>query len=208
MDFPPLSNSFTVSLPEWIRDELANVPDVILDRDERMALVNRLADRNWREGNGGPFAALIAETDTGRIVSVGVNVVLATNISLGHAEVTAIGMAQTRLGAWDLGGIRADGTPQPAHELLVNWRPCVQCYGAAMWSGIRTLVLAGSGPECEELTTFDEGPMIDDWAAAFEARGIRVIEGIRREEAVDVFRAYRAAVDGGTVTVYNARSGE
>jgi tRNA(Arg) A34 adenosine deaminase TadA len=208
VEFPPLATGFTISLPDWIRHELAGVPDVIPDREERMALVNRLADRNWREGNGGPFAAMVAETETGRIVSVGVNVVLGSNISLGHAEVTAIGMAQARLSAWDLGGMRADGTPQPAHELLVNWRPCVQCYGAAMWSGIRTLILAGSGPELEELTTFDEGPMIDDWADAFEARGIRVIQGLRREEAVDVFRAYRDAVVSGAVTVYNARSGD
>ena len=198
-----LQSTFTISLPGWIQDELAEVPEIIPSRDERMALVNRLADRNWREGNGGPFAALIAETQTGRIVAVGVNVVLASNISLGHAEVTAIGMAQARLGSWDLGG---DG--QPEHELLVNWRPCVQCYGAAMWSGIRTLVIAGSGPECEDLTTFDEGPMIGDWAGAFEARGIRVIQDLRRDEAVDVFRAYRDAVDAGRVTVYNARSGD
>ena len=198
-----LQSTFTISLPGWIQDELAEVPEIIPSRDERMALVNRLADRNWREGNGGPFAALIAETQTGRIVAVGVNVVLASNISLGHAEVTAIGMAQARLGSWDLGG---DG--QPEHELLVNWRPCVQCYGAAMWSGIRTLVIAGSGPECEDLTTFDEGPMIGDWADAFEARGIRVIQDLRRDEAVDVFRAYRDAVDAGRVTVYNARSGD
>jgi tRNA(Arg) A34 adenosine deaminase TadA len=203
MHFPPLATSFTIALPDWIRDELADVPDVIPERSERMALVNRLADRNWREGNGGPFAAMVAETGTGRIVSVGVNVVLATNISSGHAEVTALGMAQARLGAWDLGG---EGLPD--HELLVNWRPCVQCYGAAMWSGIRTLVLAGSGPELEELTTFDEGPMIDDWAEAFEARGIHVIQGIRRDEAVDVFRSYRDAVDDGGVTVYNARAGD
>jgi len=203
VDFPPLAAQFTISLPGWVRDELADVSEVIPSRDERMAVVNRLADRNWREGNGGPFAAMIAETATGRIVSVGVNVVLATNISLGHAEVTAIGMAQTRLGTWDLGG---DG--QPEHELLVNWRPCVQCYGATMWSGIRTLVIAGSGPECEDLTTFDEGPMIDDWAGAFEERGIRVIQDLRRDEAVDVFRAYRAAVESGGVTVYNARAAD
>ncbi|GAB3284190.1 nucleoside deaminase [Microbacterium sp. MEC084] len=202
MDFPPLATRFTIELPEWIRDELADVPDVIPSRDERMALVNRLADRNWREGNGGPFAAMVAETATGRIVSVGVNVVLKTNISSGHAEVTALGLAQARLGAWDLGG---EG--QAEHELLVNWRPCVQCYGAAMWSGIRTLIIAGSGPECEDLTTFDEGPMIADWAGAFEARGIRVVQDLRRDEAVDVFRAYREAVDGGGVTVYNARNG-
>jgi len=208
MHFPPLAASFRIDLPEWVRDELSDVPDAIPDREQRMALVNRLADRNWREGNGGPFAALVAETDTGRIVSVGVNVVLASNISSAHAEVTALGMAQARVGAWDLGGLTPDGAPRPDHELMVNWRPCVQCYGAAMWSGIRTLVIAGSGPELEDLTTFDEGPMIADWAEAFEARGIRVVQGLRREEAVDVFRAYRQAIVAGGVTVYNARSAD
>ncbi|GAA4780057.1 MULTISPECIES: nucleoside deaminase [Microbacterium] len=200
MEFPPLATSYTIALPEWVADELADVPDVLPTLDERMALVNRLADRNWREGNGGPFAALVAEADTGRIVSVGVNVVLSTGITSGHAEVTALGLAQARVGAWDLGG---EG--QPRHELVVNWRPCVQCYGAAMWSGITTLAIAGSGPEVEEITTFDEGPMIDDWAAAFEARGITVIDPVAKDEAIAVFRAYRTAVDDGSITVYNAR---
>ncbi|WOF23561.1 hypothetical protein N8K70_02465 [Microbacterium betulae] len=200
MEFPPLAASYTIALPSWIEDELADVPDVVPTLEERMALVNRLADRNWREGNGGPFAALVAEADTGRIVSVGVNVVLSTGVTSGHAEVTALGLAQARVGAWDLGG-----AGQPRHELVVNWRPCVQCYGAAMWSGITTLAIAGSGPECEEITTFDEGPMIEDWAAAFEARGIAVIDGVAKDEAIAVFREYRAAADAGAITVYNAR---
>jgi tRNA(Arg) A34 adenosine deaminase TadA len=194
------ASAFTIALPEWIDDALSKVPDVIPDRAERMHLVHALADRNWREGNGGPFAALVAESATGRIVSVGVNVVLASGVSSGHAEVTALGVAQRAIDGWDLGG---DG--QPEHELVVNWRPCVQCYGAAMWSGVRTLVVAGSGPELEEITTFDEGPMREDWAEQFEARGIQVVDGVLRDEALAVFRAYREAVDAGGITVYNAR---
>lgn len=87
-----------------------------------MGLVHTLAGRNFREGNGGPFAAIVVERDSGRLVSVGVNVVLASGVSSGHAEVTALGLAQTALSTWDLGG---EGLP--AHELVVNWRPCVQC---------------------------------------------------------------------------------
>ncbi|MGO1543341.1 MAG: hypothetical protein ACTHXA_03275 [Gulosibacter sp.] len=200
MEFPPLASSFEIALPDWIADELAEVPDVLPDRQDRVALVNRLAARNWREGNGGPFAAVVAEADTGRIVSVGVNVVLSSGVTSAHAEVTALGLAQARLGKWNLGGERL-----PAHELVVNWRPCVQCYGAAMWSGITTLALAGSGPEVEELTTFDEGPMIDNWAEEFERRGIRVLDGLAREDALAVFREYREALDAGEITVYNAR---
>ena len=203
MDMAYFATGYAVNLPDWIADELHGVPDIIPDRAERMALVHRLADRNWREGNGGPFAALVAESDTGRIISVGVNVVLGSGISSAHAEVTALGTAQARVGSWDLG---AEGLSP--HELVVNWRPCVQCYGATMWSGVRTLVVAGSGPELEEITTFDEGPMVEDWAEQFEARGIVVVQDVLRDEALAVFRAYRAAVDDGGILVYNARSGD
>lgn len=168
-----------------------------------MRLVHRLADRNWREGNGGPFAALVAERDTGRIVSVGVNVVLASGVSSAHAEVVALGLAQTATGGWDLGGAGL-----PVHELVVNWRPCVQCYGATLWSGVRSLVVAGQGPELEEITTFDEGPLGADWAEQFEARGIEVVGDVLRDEALAVFRDYREAVDtAAKIVVYNARGG-
>lgn len=198
-----ISTEYRIALPPWVRDELATVPDVVPEPADRMRLVHRLADRNWREGNGGPFAALVAESETGRIVSVGVNVVLGSGVSSGHAEVVALGLAQTRRGTWDLGG-----AGMPGHELVVNWRPCVQCYGAAMWSGVRTLVVAGEGPELEEITTFDEGPLGDDWAEQFQRRGIRVVKDVLRDEALAVFGAYREAVDAGALTVYNARQGE
>jgi tRNA(Arg) A34 adenosine deaminase TadA len=189
------ATSLDASLPEWLLTLLPELPDVLPTAEERMDLVNDLADRNWRAGNGGPFAAIVVDADSGRLVSVGVNVVLSSGISGMHAEVMALGLAQRTLGRWDLG----EGGAQL--ELVVNWRPCVMCYGATMWSGVRSLVVAGSGPELEELTGFDEGPVVTDWDAQFEARGIRVREGVRRAEALDVYRAYGAA----DTLVYNAR---
>lgn len=191
----PIATSFTMTLPAWLVDEADTLPAVLPTLEERMALVNRLADRNWREGNGGPFAAIVVDDTTGELVSAGVNVVLSTGKSSGHAEVMALGLAQQRLDRWDLG---ADGANL---SLVVNWRPCVQCYGATMWSGVRSLVVAGSGPELEELSGFDEGPMVADWAEQFEARGIRVTQDVGREEALEVYRAYGASDS----LVYNAR---
>jgi tRNA(Arg) A34 adenosine deaminase TadA len=200
MDTSALAHSFTIALPAWVDDELADVPAVLPTREDRMALVHRLAGRNFLEGNGGPFAAVVVDTDSGELVSAGVNVVLSTGISSGHAEVTALGLAQTRTGSWDLG---AGGARR---ELVVNWRPCAQCYGATLWSGVRTLVVAGSGPELEEISGFDEGPVRDDWAEQFEARGIAVVSDVLREEALDVYRAYAAHVAATGATVYNARN--
>lgn len=190
-----LATDLHASLPEWLVPEIDSLPAVLPTLEDRMDLVNRLADRNWREGSGGPFAAIVVDSATGALVSAGVNVVLASGLSSMHAEVTTLGLAQTALGRWDLG---ADGADL---QLVVNWRPCVMCYGATMWSGVRSLVVAGQGPLLEELTGFDEGPVVDDWAAQFEARGIRVTVGVRHEEAVAVFRAYG---DSDSL-VYNAR---
>ncbi|PWJ53778.1 tRNA(Arg) A34 adenosine deaminase TadA [Quadrisphaera granulorum] len=195
-----LPTRFTLALPEWVAEELADVPSALPTLEDRMAVVNRLASRNHREGGGGPFAALVVRTDTGEVVSAGVNVVLGSGISSGHAEVMALGLAQVATGTWDLGGVG-----QPEHELVVNWRPCIQCYGAAMWSGVRRLVVAGEGRELEEITGFDEGPLGADWAEQFAARGITVVTDVLREEALAVYREYRAEADGGRALVYNAR---
>lgn len=190
-----LATSFGATLPDWLLADLDSLPSTIASNDERMRLVNDLADRNWRAGNGGPFAAIVVDNATGALVSVGVNVVLSSGLTSAHAEVTALSLAQTALGRWDLGAGDAD------LALIVNWRPCVQCYGATMWSGVRELVVAGAGPLLEELTGFDEGPMVSDWAEQFEARGIRVTAGVGYDEAVAVYRAYGAS----DATVYNAR---
>jgi tRNA(Arg) A34 adenosine deaminase TadA len=153
-----------------------------------------LADRNHREGSGGPFAALVADAATGEIISVGVNLVLAANLSSLHAEVVALSLAQTHLAGWNLGGA--------GRELLVNWRPCVMCYGATMWSGIERLVIAGEGDIVETLTGFDEGPMRADWKEQFAARGITVVTDVLREDAIKTFTEYGARTD---TVVYNGR---
>jgi tRNA(Arg) A34 adenosine deaminase TadA len=190
-----LATTFGASLPDWLVSDLEHLPRTLPTDADRMRLVNDLADRNWRAGNGGPFAAIVVDETTGELVSVGVNVVLSSGLTATHAEVTALSLAQQALGRWDLG---ADGADL---ALVVNWRPCVQCYGATMWSGVRSLVVAGEGPLLEELTGFDEGPVVQDWAEQFEKRGIRVTVGVGHDDAVAVYRAYGDS----DAVVYNAR---
>ncbi|SEI81546.1 nucleoside deaminase [Demequina mangrovi] len=189
-----LATSVTLSLPRWLIDQIPDLPGTLATPEDQMALVHRLADRNWREGGGGPFAAIVVDAGTGELVSVGVNVVLGSGVSAGHAEVMALALAQQRLGTWDLGAERD-------LALVVNWRPCVQCYGATLWSGVKHLVVAGEGPELERLTRFDEGPVVRDWAEQFEARGITVTSDVLRDQALAVYRAYGES----SATVYNAR---
>lgn len=194
---PTMPARLTIEMPAWLTATLPTLPTRLTNDTQRMRLVNQLAERNHLEGTGGPFAALTTDTGTGELLSVGVNLVLASGLSTAHAEVVALSIAEARLCRWDLGADDA------VIDLTVNWRPCVMCYGAAMWSGIRRLVIAGEGPELEQLTGFDEGPMRPDWAEQFEDRGITVVQDVLRDEAVNVFRRYGDRRDA---VVYNARS--
>jgi len=190
---------FTLDLPDWVADELKGLPPALETLEERMETVIRFSRLNFERKTGGPFAAGVFERDTGRIVSLGVNRVVPRDCSSAHAEIMALSLAQRRLGTFDLGG-----PGQPAHQLVVNWRPCAMCYGALVWSGARVLAIAGSGPELEALTGFDEGPIHPDWKAELDARGIEVVDGVLQERAVAVFRAFAASGQ----LVYNSRLGE
>ncbi|MCI5121397.1 MAG: nucleoside deaminase [Candidatus Electrothrix sp. AUS4] len=164
-----------------------------------MRAVLEFARMNFRRKTGGPFAAGVFECDSGRLVVIGVNRVLSGICSSAHAEIVALSLAQKLLGVYDLG---ADGLPP--YQLVVNWRPCSMCFGAVLWSGIRSLIIAGSGAELENITGFDEGPLHPSWRFELTQRGIDVRENILRREAVAVFKEFSA--DGGFV--YNARRGQ
>lgn len=187
-----------LTLPDWTQAELAKLPPYLPTLEERMAAVIRFSQLNFERQTGGPFAAGVFERDSGRLVVMGVNRVVPMNCSSAHAEVMALSVAQQILGTYDLGG-----PGLPVHQLVVNWLPCAMCYGAVIWSGVRSLVVAGSGPELEEITGFDEGPLPLDWAGELRRRRIEVIDGVLRDDACAVFRAFRASGN----LVYNARRG-
>lgn len=187
-----------LTMPDWAAAHQATLPEFVPDLEQRMRIVLQLADLNIERNTGGPFAAGVFEQASGRLIALGVNRVVASGCSSAHAEVMALGRAQKRLGTYDLGG-----PGLPAHELVVNWRPCAMCYGALLWSGVRALIIAGSGPELEDLTGFDEGPVHPHWKEELAARGITTREDVLRAEAVAQFRRFRDSAR----PVYNARQG-
>lgn len=190
---------FTLALPEWAVAELRRMPEIFPTVEARMAEVIRFSRLNYENGTGGPFAAGVFERDTGRLVVIGVNRVVPSNCSSAHAEVMTLSLAQQILGTYDLGG-----AGMPAYQLVVNWLPCAMCFGATCWSGIRSLVIAGSGPELEQITGFDEGPIHPEWERELAKRGITLTNNVLREEALAVYRDFAAS---GSL-VYNARQGE
>lgn len=187
-----------VDMPAWVEEEMARRPSVYPDLADRVKLAVDLSRLNVEHDTGGPFGAAVFEEATGRLVSVGVNRVVPCSVSSAHAEFMALALAQQKLGTFDLGGAGL-----PAHQLVVNWRPCTMCFGAVIWSGVRSLALAGSGIAVEEITGFDEGPMMDNWVEELNRRGIQVLDDQNREAALEVFRFFRDSAK----IVYNARRG-
>ncbi len=189
---------FTLSLPDWAVEENNRLPERLPTLEDRMAAVIRFSRLNFERGTGGPFAAGVFERDTGKPVVIGVNRVMAHNCSSAHAEVMTLSLAQKMLGTWDLGGAGL-----PVYQFVVNWRPCAMCFGATLWSGIRSLVIAGSGPELEQITGFDEGPIHPEWDKELAKRGIELVNNVLTDEAIKVYRDFAAS----NSFVYNARQG-
>jgi tRNA(Arg) A34 adenosine deaminase TadA len=194
-----LSTRFDLTLPDWAAGELAaHGARVFATLEDRMRLVIELARRNFQQDTGGPFAAAVFDDQQGRLVSIGVNRVVAMRCSSAHAEVMALSLAQNALGTHDLGG-----AGQHRHQLVVNWCPCAMCCGAVVWSGVRALVIAGSGPELESITGFDEGPIHPDWAGELTRRGVAVTDGVLHDETLAMFHEFARSGR----PVYNARQG-
>ncbi len=194
MAVPILKIEFT--LPTWLADYTTSV-SCIPELEDRVDFVIEASRRNVQEKTGGPFAAAVFEADSGKLLSLGVNLVEREGLSFLHGEMVALALAQRTLGTFDLG---APGLP--AHELVSSTEPCAMCFGALPWSGIRRLVTAARDEDARSIG-FDEGPKLVDWRAALQLRGIQVLCDIHREKAVAVLQEY--ARNGGLI--YNARSG-
>ncbi len=156
-----------------------------------MRLAIDLSRRNVEEGTGGPFGAAVFEAGTGRLVSVGVNLVVAQWNSVLHAEIVALMMAEQQCGSHTLRGDRL-----PAHEIVASCDPCAMCLGAILWSGV-SRVVCGADREDARGLGFDEGPVFPASYRYLEERGIEVLRGVHRDEARTVLGLYRDR--GGTI---------
>ena len=189
--------SYGVELPQWFLDARDALPKRLPDPDERIRTVNELAARTVAEGTGGPFAALVIDRQDDEVIAAGVNLVLHSDLASSHAEMVALGIAQTRKRAWNLA---ADGE---GPLLVVNAQPCAMCLGALIWSGVGALDFSVEGVDVERLTGFDEGPVPSNWREQLQSRGIEVATGRLRDESLEVLQRFRDRVDDGSATLYN-----
>jgi tRNA(Arg) A34 adenosine deaminase TadA len=171
-----------LTLPAWIHEAVDVQARYVAD-DEKMALAIRLSECNVREGSGGPFGAAIF-AESGRLLGVGVNRVLANSCSVAHAEMMAFATAQQRSQRFRL---NQDGG---RITLATSSQPCAMCYGASFWAGIDAVLIGARAGDVQTLAGFDEGPLPDDWLGEWQKRGITVTRDLLREQACAVLKRY------------------
>ena len=180
-----------LALPDWVVPFLDDWSEPLDTAPARMKLAVALSAENIRHSTGGPFGAIVVAESDNRLLGAGINCVTASGLSLAHAEMMALSLAQRALGTWNLG---ADGPVQ----LVTSCEPCAMCFGAVPWSGVTSLAW-GARKEDAEAAGFDEGDKPAVWERSLEKRGIETIGEILREEAAAVLAAY-AHRDG---TIYH-----
>ena len=183
------------ALPDWTGPWVERYGRDLGSDREKMEFAIELSRQNVRQGTGGPFGAAVFEEGAKTPLAVGVNLVVPTNCSAAHAEVVALTLGEKRHGAFPF---RAKGG---RFDLFSSSQPCVMCYGALLWAGVNRLLFGALAEDVKGIVGFDEGPLTPRWREELETRGVEVVSGLCRPEAVGVLREYR---DSGGV-VYNGQ---
>jgi tRNA(Arg) A34 adenosine deaminase TadA len=174
-----------VDYPDWVR-EVVDYDRLYPDDESRMRLAIALSRANVERGTGGPFGAAIYESDSGKLVAVGMNSVVRLGNCTLHGEMVAFMMAQRAVGTFSL-----SSPGLPVHELFTSCEPCAMCLGATLWSGVKRVVY-GAGREDASRLDFEEGPVFPASYRYLEDRGITIVRDLLRDEARAVLELYRA----------------
>ncbi len=177
------NTSITIKMPAWLENfyQQAYVLDGSIE--SKMDFTIKIAAQNIKEG-GGPFAATIFEKNSTNLISIGINLVTKSHLSIAHAEIIAICAAQRKFSNHNLSKVCAEGV-----ELFSTTEPCAMCTGAIPWSGIKWLVYGATKQDASEIG-FDEGAKPKNWIQEYEKRGIEVVREVNRESARKVLLEY------------------
>lgn len=189
----PPPREIRIAYPAWVARRVPWEAVFATDED-RVGLAIDLARWNVVEDSGGPFGAAVFERGSGRLVAVGMNLVVPLANSALHAEMVAFMMAQARRGTFTLAEA---GLPE--HEMATSCEPCAMCLGATLWSGVRRLVCAATREDALRLA-FDEGPVFAESYEYLAERGVEVRREVRRAEAAAVLELYQRRAG----LIYNA----
>lgn len=157
-----------------------------MEKNEHKEFMNRAIELAARAAleycTGGVFGAVIVKD--GKIVSEGMNRVVASHDPTWHAEMEAIRLASVTLQSFKLSGC----------ILYTSGEPCPMCMAACYWAGIEKIFYAATVEDAFEYGNFDDRPIYEQLALPVEKRSIDLRQ-MGREEAVAVWKKYQAKPD-------------
>src|SRR5262245_31434148 len=122
---------------------------------------------------GGVFGAVIVKD--GKIISEGMNRVVASHDPTWHAEMEAIRLACITLQSFKLTGC----------TLYTSAECCPMCLSTAYWAGIENIFYAATVGDALQYGNFDDSFIYKELALPIEQRSIKMHQMLR-EEAVEV----------------------
>lgn len=131
---------------------------------------------------GGVFGAVVVKDD--KIVSEGMNRVVASHDPTWHAEMEAIRLACITLQSFKLTGC----------TLYTAGEPCPMCLATSYWAGIERIFYAATVGDALQYGNFDDSFIYKELALPVDKRSIKM-EQLLREEAVEVWKKYQAKPD-------------
>lgn len=135
-----------------------------------------LAIENVRQGQGGPFAALVVrEAD---VLARGTNLVTSANDPTAHAEIVAMRRACEALGSFQLDGC----------TLYTSCEPCPMCLGAAYWARPARIVYASTRQDAAR-AGFDDAFIYEELERPPERRRL-TMSNLLAEEGRRAFEAW------------------
>ena len=141
-----------------------------------MAEAIQLSRKNIREGNGGPFAAIVVRK--GLIIARGTNRVTSTNDPTAHAEILAIREACRSLGTFQLSDC----------ELYSSCEPCPMCLGAIYWARLKKVYFANTRSDAARIG-FDDEFLYHEIGSPHAERKIPIVH-VEPTDAVTVFEEW------------------
>ena len=141
----------------------------------------RLSHEKMREGEGGPFGAVVVKD--GKIAGRGWNRVTSANDPTAHAEIMAIRAACDNLGTFTLAGC----------EIYASCEPCPMCLSAIYWARLDALYFAGSRDDAAE-AGFDDALLYSEVSKNWTSRALKTEQHLH-EEALYAFKVWKTKID-------------
>jgi guanine deaminase len=149
------------------------------NHEKFMQMAIDLSVYNVKEGQGGPFGAVIVKD--GMVLARSANKVVPNNDPTAHAEVSAIRLACQELGTFSLAGC----------EIYTSCEPCPMCLGAIYWARIDKIYYANTKKDAADIG-FDDHFIYEELELPMEKRKLP-IEQLMRDEALGAFKLWSAS---------------